>query len=133
MWIPRGIWPERPIDMAEGFARDFMVGWQPGMGMGYSPVAEGFHRYGLLLGPVVLFLIGLIFALLQTSFVRVARPGLRLALYVTISGYIAFFMNRGPFSGVFTQSLQFWLPVLTVLYLILLANKINKDLRTLRP
>lgn len=126
LWIPRGIWNERPIDMAEGFAREFMIGWQPGMGMGYSPIAEGYQRYGLLGGPIVLFLTGLIFSMLQSGFVRTARPGLRLALYVTISGYIAFFLNRGPMSGVFTQSLQFWLPVLGVLYIILLVSRINK-------
>jgi oligosaccharide repeat unit polymerase len=127
LWVPRGIWSDRPLDMAEGFAREFMIGWQPGMGMGYSPVAEGYQRYGMLGGPIVLFLTGLIFALLQAGFVRFARPGLRLALYVTISGYIAFFLNRGPMSGVFTQSLQFWLPILTVLYLILLADHIKRS------
>lgn len=128
LWIPRGIWNDRPLDMAEGFAREIMVGWQPGMGMGYSPVAEGYQRYGLLLGPVVLFLTGLIFALLQSGFLRVSRPGLRLSLYVTVSGYIAFFINRGTMSGVVTQSLQFWLPILAVLYLILLKNKISAKL-----
>lgn len=128
LWIPRGIWNDRPLDMAEGFAREIMTGWQPGMGMGYSPVAEGYQRYGLLFGPVVLFLTGLIFALLQTGFLRVSRPGLRLTLYVTISGYIAFFINRGAMSGVVTQSLQFWLPIVAVLYLILLKNKISRNM-----
>lgn len=129
MWIPRAIWPDRPVDMAESFAREFMAGWQAGFGMGYSPVAEGYQRFGLLIGPLVLFLTGLIFALLQAGFVRVSRPGLRLALSVTISGYIAFFINRGPMSGVFTQSLQFWLPIAGVLYLIVITNKISKNQR----
>jgi hypothetical protein len=129
MWIPRAIWNDRPLDMSESFAREFMAGWQAGFGMGYSPVAEGYQRFGLLFGPLVLFLTGLSFALLQTGFMRVSRPGLRLALSVTISGYIAFFINRGPMSGVFTQSLQFWLPIAALLYLIVITAKARKDKR----
>lgn len=130
MWIPRAIWPDRPIDMSESFAREFMAGWQSGFGMGYSPVAEGYQRYGLWGGPLVLFLTGLLFAALQMGFVRVSRPGLRLALSVTISGYIAFFINRGPMSGIFTQSLQFWLPIVALLYFIVLSNNIATSQKT---
>ena len=46
LWIPRAIWPDRPLDMSEAFARFVFEHWQPGYGMGFSPMAEGVLRFG---------------------------------------------------------------------------------------
>ncbi|QDS99805.1 O-antigen polymerase [Adhaeretor mobilis] len=45
-WIPRSVWPDRPYDLAQTFAYDNLEGWQPGMGLGYSLLAEGYLNFG---------------------------------------------------------------------------------------
>lgn len=51
--IPRAILPfERGLDPAEDYAQRTMLNWQPGRGLGFSPLAEGYLNAGFL-GPFV--------------------------------------------------------------------------------
>jgi len=45
-WIPRSIWPTRPNDLAQEFALEEIPNWQPGMGLGYSLLAEAYQNFG---------------------------------------------------------------------------------------
>jgi hypothetical protein len=45
-WIPRSIWPDRPYDLAQELAFEQIPHWEPGMGLGYSPLAEAYLNFG---------------------------------------------------------------------------------------
>jgi len=122
LWVPRALWPDRPLDIAESFARDVMANWRPGIGMGFSPVAEGYQRFGLFLSPLHLFLTGFLFALLQYGLARFSSPRLRLAIIVTVNGYVAFVTNRGPVSSLVTQTVQIWVPIIAILMVAALTR-----------
>ena len=46
--IPRSIWPDRPYDLAQEFAHENVVQWKPGLGFGYSLLAEAYLNFGYL-------------------------------------------------------------------------------------
>lgn len=60
--IPRAIYPTRPPDLSEGFAREVMSDWSEGRGLGFSPLAEAYINFGYL-AFIYFFLFGLIWAL----------------------------------------------------------------------
>lgn len=47
LFIPRALWPDRPLDIAESFAKSVMQHWKPGQGMGFGPIAEAYMNFGL--------------------------------------------------------------------------------------
>lgn len=118
LWIPRGVWPSRPLDAAEEFARAVMPGWQPGYGLGFSPFGEARIRFGVALSPLLLLLAGLSFSYLQRQALRLVPATLATALMLVVHGYILFVMHRGAFSAVFTNMAQFWLPFLVLSLLL---------------
>ncbi len=127
LWVPRGLWHSRPVDIGESFARAVIPGWQPGWGMGFSPAAEAYQRFGLLLSPLFFLLFGLSFFFLQRLFARFVSPEMRLALVVTTCGYLAFIANRGSLAGMLTQSLQLWALLLVLLTFAGVARQIIRN------
>lgn len=117
LWIPRGIWPERPLDAAEEFARAVMTGWRPGYGLGFSPFAEGVLRFGFL-SPILLFIAGFTVSFMQKITTRLLSPSLVPPLLLIVQSYILFSSHRGAFSGIFTAIFQFWMPFLLVTSII---------------
>jgi hypothetical protein len=118
LWIPRGIWPDRPLDSAEQFAQAVMPGWQPGYGLGFSPFAEAQIRFGVVLSPILLFLAGLSLSGLQRLAIRIVPRTLSPALLLVVQGYMLFVTHRGAFSAIFTAMAQFWIPFLVGTMLI---------------
>jgi hypothetical protein len=57
-WIPRSIWPDRPYDLAQEFAFQEIRNWQPGMGLGYSLLAESYLNFGYAGAFVQYFVLG---------------------------------------------------------------------------
>lgn len=114
LWIPRGVWMDRPLDAAEEFARAVMPGWRPGHGLGFSPFAEARIRFGVALSPLLLFLSGLSVSGLQRLAIRMVPHTLATSLLLVIQGYLLFTFHRGTFSGIFTTMVQFWIPFLTI-------------------
>jgi hypothetical protein len=114
LWIPRAIWPERPLDIAEAFAQQVMVNWQPGFGLGFSPLAEAYVRYGTYGSSFLMLLVGGGAALMQSFFSRFLPSPMRVPAILTVGGIIAVLVLRGPFSGLFTQGLQIWVPLVLV-------------------
>ncbi|QDU55346.1 O-antigen polymerase [Aeoliella mucimassa] len=45
-WVPRSVWPNRPEDLAQAFAHNNVVKWTPGLGFGYSLLAEAYLNFG---------------------------------------------------------------------------------------
>jgi hypothetical protein len=45
-WVPKLLWPDRPYDLAQEFAFEEIPNWQPGMGLGYSLLAEAYLNFG---------------------------------------------------------------------------------------
>lgn len=125
LWIPRSIWTDRPLDIAEGFARAVMVGWQPGFGLGFSPFAEGVARYGVAGSALFMALIGTTTAFIQLVLSLAVPKAMRLPTVLTIGGLVSVLVLRGSFSGLITQSLQNWIPMIVV---SVLAQQIAKAL-----
>ena len=51
-WIPSFIWSSRPIDLGTQYAMDNIQSYTKGMGLGYSPIAEGVLNFGYF-GPFI--------------------------------------------------------------------------------
>jgi O-antigen polysaccharide polymerase Wzy len=114
LWIPRVLWPERPLDIAEAFAQQVIVNWQPGFGLGFSPLAEAYVRYGTYGSSFLMLLLGGLTALLQSFFSRFLPGPMRVPAIMTVGGLVAVFVLRGAFSGLLTQGLQIWIPLVLV-------------------
>ncbi|MBN9245297.1 MAG: hypothetical protein J0I98_21180 [Mesorhizobium sp.] len=110
LWIPRGVWPDRPLDAAEDFARLTMPNWQPGYGLGFSPFAEATLRFGLVLSPMLLFLAGISFSIFQRIVAKLLQPTILPASLLIVHGSIMFTLQRGAFSAIFSNLTQFWIP-----------------------
>lgn len=59
-WIPKSIWVNRPMDLSEKFARENILEWEPGKGLGYSLLAEAYQNFGTLGALIQYIMIGLI-------------------------------------------------------------------------
>ena len=114
LWAPRALWADRPLDIAEGFAQQVIVGWQAGFGLGFSPFAEGFARYGTAGSALFMAMVGSVTALLQTALSRFVPKPVRIPTMLTIGGIVSVLVLRGAFSGLITQGIQNWVPVIIV-------------------
>lgn len=114
LWIPRAVWPDRPLDIAEAFAQQVIANWQAGFGLGFSPFAEGYARVGLFGCFFFMALIGAIMALINRLFASFLEEKLRIPATLTIGGIVSVLVLRGALSGLVTQSLQNWLPVVVI-------------------
>lgn len=99
--IPKSLWPDRPLDLSENFIRERLAGWQPGMGMGYSLLAEAYLNFGWLGCVIQYAILGFIWGhswrLLQKYF-AVFGEGYWRAIYCTVGYYTLIMMHRAPMS-----------------------------------
>lgn len=130
LWVPRAVWPDRPLDLAEAFAREVIVNWQVGFGLGFSPFAEGYARYGLLGSSLFMGMMGAVTALLQSLFSIAVPKAMRVPAILTIGGYVSVLALRNPFSALITQTLQNWAPVIVV---SLIAMELTRRLSSPHP
>jgi oligosaccharide repeat unit polymerase len=103
-WVPRAVWPDRPNDLAQDFALDNIPKWEPGMGLGYSLLAEAYLNFGypgiFLQYFGIAFILGRIWCHLWSLLARHgAAPYWRASLAVTYFEIIAI-MHRAPSSGI---------------------------------
>lgn len=123
LWIPRGLWESRPLDIAESFAQQVIVNWQSGFGLGFSPFAEAYARVGILGSFLFMGMSGAVMAILQRNFAGLMPPIMRIPATLTIGGIISVLFLRGAFSGLITQSIQNWVPVVLI---SLLASEVAR-------
>jgi oligosaccharide repeat unit polymerase len=113
LWIPRSLWPGRPVDLAEDYARNQLQNWSPGRGLGYSLLAESYLNFGIV-GPILqYFAIGWLWGM----FWRVVRRYARLSdayfrgLYGSVGFYLLIIMHRGATSSLVTPLVQLSVPL----------------------
>lgn len=111
-WVPRAIWPDRPLDVAEQFARIRVPNWQPGEGYGYSPFAEAIHQGGVAGIAAYFLLLGAVVALLRNLLLRRRRQGSAYTIvsesfYHVVFLLLLFTLFRGPLQAFVTTLVQY--------------------------
>ena len=114
LWIPRAIWSGRPLDLPEAFAREIIVGWQPGQGLAFSPLAEGYVRLGLAGVGAFMALCGALVAGMQRLATRFVTAEARIPVALTLGCTLALAMLRGTLSVVVTHGVQMIVPIAVV-------------------
>jgi oligosaccharide repeat unit polymerase len=117
LWIPKVVWPSRPLDLSEAFAREHLSHWIPGQGVGYSLLTEAYRNFGWF-GPVMQYMAigliwGLMWRLIAHWFQRVS-PAYWRAVYATYGYYMLLIMHRGPTSFITTAMMQLFVPLLAL-------------------
>jgi hypothetical protein len=110
LWVPRALWPTRPLDITEAFARFVLDDWREGQGIGFSPLAEGVLRFGDPGSMIIPGLIGGVAALMLAFFLSFYPRSLRPALMTSIGGFVLFYSQRGPLSQTVSLMLHFFVP-----------------------
>lgn len=60
LFVPRFLWANRPLDIAQAFGKATMPNWQPGQGMGFGPIAEGYINFGFWGSGITFIIFGLL-------------------------------------------------------------------------
>jgi hypothetical protein len=133
--IPKFIWPDRPVDLAENFAREYMANWTPGMGFGYSPYAEATLNFGPYFAPLHFLIVGLVWGLfwravkffmeVNNSYERSKGPIISIpfdALYRVAGFYIILMFFRGTFVIMFKELLMILIPIFVFCCLLYAAK-----------
>ena len=109
-WVPRAIWPDRPIDLAQTFAIDNIPNWKEGLGLGYSLLAEGyvnFGYFGVFCHYLVLaFVMGRIWRGIYGMCARSGNTDFWRALIVIVYFQLLVLMHRGPMSQIVQISMH---------------------------
>lgn len=99
LMVPKAIWPGRPLDLAEQFARDTIPNWVPGRGRGFSLLAEAYLNLGSV-GVLLQYLVlgygwGFFWNWLR-RLLSVYSQGAWEALYSTLGFLTLLTLHRGP-------------------------------------
>jgi len=117
--VPKIFWANRPLDLAEQFARDFLPLWEPGLGVGYSLMTEGLINFGYPGAFVHYFTIGFTWGLGWRMISLCTASSLYMnVLYRTIGFYLLTIMHRGPLSQIVKTLILFMIPLLVTTMLI---------------
>lgn len=127
LFIPRILWKDRPLDIAESFARDHVVNWQPGQGMGFGPIAEAYVNFGLYFS----FLEFIIFGLLWGVFWRVLQKATSIfnspvqfdIIYRIVGFYVMVQFFRGFIMGTFKPVIMILFPIMISTFFIYFLQK----------
>jgi len=121
LWIPRLLWPSRPLDLAEEFARSHMPQWRPGFGLGFSLLAEAYANFGVAGAFIQYLMLGGVWGLGWRLVRRVLghdRETVWRALYVVFGYYVLLVMHRGPVGGMVTLIAQGLAPLVLACRLV---------------
>ena len=130
LWIPRFIWPGRPLDLSEAFARENMAAWSAGQGLGYSLLAEAYVNFWWF-GPLIqYFLIGFLWGKAWALLRKVLRPAGEVywrAIYGVVGFYLIAMMHRGPTPATTKTMLQILVPIVLLRYVFDHSSKASLD------
>lgn len=114
--VPRFLYPDRPLEISDGFAQSVLVNWEPGMGVGYSLLAEAatatgpwgvvffYFAIGWAWGKTWLLLMG--FMRRHLSFdARAIR-----VIYFSVGIYLIVICHRGSTMQLIKGMFYFWIP-----------------------
>ncbi len=128
--VPKFIWPSRPLDLAEAFARENMNDWEPGFGRGFSLLAEGylnFNKYGTLIHYII---IGFTWGWVWRFFFMICKQRfylINLCFYNTYGLYLLATLHRGPHSVIIKNLLLVMLPLFLMSLLLRIQFYSNKS------
>lgn len=119
-WIPRFLWPSKPLSMSEAFALAHIVNWQPGRGLGFSLLAESYINFRFL-GPLIQYsLIGFVWGTgwrLLRQYKTIGDTTFK-SIYVVVGFYLLILMHRGDTTLIVTQVVQSLVPIVLVVVVI---------------
>jgi oligosaccharide repeat unit polymerase len=98
-WVPEFIWGNRPDDLSVQFAKEQIPDYYKGLGLGFSPMAEGVMNFGFY-GPFIHYLIvSLILILLMCYYNKLPykKQMFKLVFNLFLVYYLVM-MHRSPFS-----------------------------------
>lgn len=117
-FVPREIYPEKPISLANSFIKKF-YGSRHLMGFAYTPVSEAFINFGVM-GPFLIYLlIGYILSFIQTNKNQIYN----FLFFVMILDFC-----RGEFGGFLYQAffVSFFILIVPSIWKILFLNNITE-------
>lgn len=119
-WVPQKIWSDRPDDLAVVYAKSNLSNYYKGLGLGFSPIAEGLLNFGYY-GPFFHYLLtalSLLFLIIFFKKINTIKLN-HLLLYFFISYYVIM-MHRSPFSFI-ADIIRVLIPVILFFNLIRLT------------
>lgn len=126
--IPKFVWSTRPLDVAEKYARETMLNWLPGQGLGYSLLIEGYLNFSYIGVLLQYFIIGLLWGITWNSvknLVLKISVDIWLSLYSVFGFFLLVIIHRSPFSGT-PKQMFLTLPILLVaLFLFKRKKSVN--------
>lgn len=129
MWIPRSVWPARPVDVSVQYAQSHMEGWVPGQGLGFSLAADAWLN-GSWFGVAAFgFVLGLLGRWLGGAGAHVG--GMRPALYAVGYPFVLFVSLRGPLVATTSTLIREALALLVVHGLVVYLRS-RRPVRSLR-
>ena len=120
--IPKMLWVNRPLDLGEQFAMDFLSSWSPGQGLGYSLMSEGLVNFGYLGAFLHYFIIGFMWGMVW----RIVGCLIKGALYPnifyrTVGFYLLVLMHRGASLQILKSLLHFLVPLVVIGLIVKMA------------
>jgi oligosaccharide repeat unit polymerase len=127
--VPKFVWANRPLDVAEKYAQETLKYWLPGQGLGYSLLIEGYINFSYFGVFIQYFTTGLLWGI---TWNLVKKIVLNISVYIWLSLYSIFgffliiIIHRSPFSG---TPKQMFLTLPIILFVLFLFNKkkINEE------
>lgn len=130
--LPKALYSERPMGIADEFAKMFASNWSEGKGFGYSLMAEAYANFGWLGVPMQYFTIGFFWGKgWKIIFRLMSRIGLdetaSKSLYFTLGYFALLTMHRSPVSTSFKFILMCSVPIMIM---SLFCNRVRSALRS---
>ena len=130
-WIPKSVWTNRPLDLAEKYSKEKIKNWQPGQGLGYSLLTEAYINFGVAGALIQYCLIGLLIGLIGRLHQWLFREPIAPFIFFIWMSYNIAIMHRGPFNLPSTY-LRFVLPILFCYYSLYFSSIIWKKWKSIK-
>ncbi|NBX02483.1 MAG: O-antigen polysaccharide polymerase Wzy [Alphaproteobacteria bacterium] len=115
LFIPRVLWQNRPLDIAESFARTHVPNWRPGEGMGFGAIAEAYINFGFYASFVEFLIFGFLWGWVWRCFQKAtdffSAPIYFDIIYRTVGFSIMMQFFRGFMMGAFKPLIMILVPI----------------------
>ena len=132
--IPKFIYPgERPPDIAVLYAMREMKSWSGGMGLGFSPLAEGYMNFGSIGVIIQFFFVGIIWGALWSCVYNIMikityfERNSFIVIYRIIGFYLLLLLFRSPALFFIKNMIYIFVPFFIQLLIFNLLSRITRD------